>query len=167
MKSGLYTILFVCTGNICRSPMAEGLLRAELSPRSSEFASVGSAGTSTPPGLPASVHSVTALREKGIDIAGHQSRPLSAALINDSDLILTMEAHHRQAIITAWPHATQRAFVLSSFADPEWAGTPRGIADPIGQELGAYRRTRDQIDEYIRSALARIEASILESARQA
>ena len=75
--------------------MAEGLLRAALSARASEFAAVGSAGTSTPPGLPASVHSVTACRELGIDISGHQSRPLSPALINEADLILTMEAHHR------------------------------------------------------------------------
>lgn len=146
--------------------MAEGLLRAALSVRAIEFAAVGSAGTSTPPGLPASVNSVIACQEKGIDISGHQSRPLSAELVNEADLILTMESHHRQAIVTAWPQTMQRAFVLSAFAAPDLKEAPRGVADPIGQELSAYRRTRDQIESYLQLALPRIDAAVLAAGRR-
>jgi protein-tyrosine-phosphatase len=147
--------------------MAEGLLRSALSTHVCEFASVGSAGTSTPPGLPASVHSVTACRELGIDISGHQSRPLSPALINEADLILTMEAHHRQAIVTAWPQATARTYVLSAFALPDQytgssggRGMPPGVADPIGLVLDEYRHTRDEIAGYLKQAMPRIESAI-------
>jgi protein-tyrosine phosphatase len=99
VKDGLFQIVVVCTGNICRSPMAEGILRARLSPRAAEFATVASAGVAAAPGLRASSHSVTVARENDIDIAAHRSRPLTPFLIRTTDLILVMEEHHRDAVI--------------------------------------------------------------------
>jgi protein-tyrosine-phosphatase len=158
VKDGLYSILMVCTGNICRSPMAEGLLRTRLSPRAAEFATVSSAGVAAAPGIRASIHSVTVCRENSIDISSHRSRPLTPVLVRQSDLILVMEEHHRDAIVHMAPAVRDKVFVLPQYAT-ESAVTP-GIPDPIGQDVSAYREVFQKLDEYITQALPRIEASI-------
>jgi protein-tyrosine phosphatase len=166
VKDGLYHILFVCTGNICRSPMAEGILRARLSPRAAEFASVGSAGGGARRGEPASPHSVSACRDHRIDISSHRSRPVTPELIEQSDLILTMEDHHREAILRLAPRAAGKTVLLSAYArGPEPGPTP-GIPDPIGLDLEAYRIACRQIDDYLTRALPRIEESISRAARE-
>jgi len=142
--------------------MGEGILRARLSPRSAEFATVSSAGTSAAPGLKASAHSVTVCRDNGIDIASHRSRAVSRQMIRNSDLILVMERHHRDAILGVIPDAVGKTFVLPNYADES---RNEDVPDPIGQDLGTYRDIFQRIDSYITQALPRIEASIAEAGK--
>jgi protein-tyrosine-phosphatase len=158
VKDGLFQILFVCTGNICRSPMGEGILRARLSARAAEFASVGSAGVSAFPGQRASSHSIAVARDHGIDLSSHRSRPLTPLLIRTSDLILAMEAHHRDAIVHMVPDAAAKTFVLTDYVDG--TGSATGVPDPIGHEIGTYREVFTLLDREITQALPRIEAMI-------
>lgn len=165
MRDGLFQILAICTGNICRSPMAEGLIRARLSARSAEFATVGSAGVRAVAGIPASTHSVTACRRQSIDISSHRSRPLTTEMIDGADLLLVMEEHHRSAILWLDREAADRIFLISEFATND-AATGAGIDDPIGQDLDAYIEVFRRLDDYITRAMPRIEASVVSSSRR-
>jgi len=165
MRDGLFQILAICTGNICRSPMAEGLIRVRLSARSAEFATVGSAGIAAVPGIPASIHSVEVCRRHQIDIGAHRSRPLTAAMIAEADLLLVMEEHHRAAILRLDRAASDRTFLISEFA-MENGARAAGIDDPIGHDLDAYLDVFQRLDDYITRAMPRIEASVVASSRR-
>ncbi len=141
-----YQVLIVCTGNTCRSPMAERLFRAKLAERlgcaphelEAHGVSVKSAGIAAFPGGQASREAVDILAARGIDLADHCSQPLSDRLVRHADLILTMTAGHRQAVISQWPDASPRTFVLR----PD----QRDISDPIGQPLAAYSTCANEIE---------------------
>lgn len=135
------TLIFVCTGNTCRSPMAEGLLRHLLGPDCGW--EISSAGVCAGNGFPASPNAVAALQEKGIDISGHRSRLLSPAMIEDADLLVTMTRNHRDAILSIAPESAGKVFLLKSFGI---AQCPTDIYDPVGEALNIYRRVRDEID---------------------
>ena len=132
--------MFVCTGNVCRSPMAEYLLRHRLLP-DSEWV-VCSAGTSAGFGMPASGFAESVLREKRIDLSPHQSRPLTRELVDAASLIVVMTSGHRDFIRAIYPDATEKIFLLKSF-DPIGGGD---IDDPIGLTVDTYRQIRDDID---------------------
>ena len=134
-------LIFVCTGNTCRSPMAEGLLR-HLLPPASEW-EISSAGICAAEGWPASENSVKALREKEIDISNLTSATLTPNLIDDADLLVTMTTGHRQAILTATPKSKDKVFLLKSFGVAQCAAD---INDPVGGPLDLYRHVRDEID---------------------
>ncbi|MGZ8624146.1 MAG: arsenate reductase/protein-tyrosine-phosphatase family protein [Actinomycetota bacterium] len=107
------SILVVCTGNICRSPMAEGFLRDALIRRFGDRApGVSSAGTIGWTGSPASPESVIAAGERGSDIESHQARELRAPMIEGADLILCMAGEHREAAVVDVPEAAARTFTL-------------------------------------------------------
>ena len=135
-------IVFVCTGNICRSPMAEGLFRSEIS-GDPDF-SVSSAGTGAPDGEPPSAHAVEALRQEGIDITGLRSTGLTRDLIDDAAYIFTMTGSHKQAIERSHPSAAEKTFLVCEFCDSS-DPLDREIPDPIGMGLDAYLETRDRI----------------------
>src|SRR5688572_4192923 len=114
-----FQILFVCTGNTCRSPMAEVLLRNLLPPALSEQIRVRSAGTQAEPGSPATPQSIATAARKGADLRGHRSQQLFSDLVLQSDLILGMEEHHVRAVLALVPSARGRVHLLTTFdADP-------------------------------------------------
>lgn len=107
------SILVVCTGNVCRSPIAEGLLRNALERRFGLRAPlVSSAGTQGWEGSPAMPESIEAAREREIDISEHVARRLSVRMVLDADLILAMAAEHREQIIGASPKLEPKTFTL-------------------------------------------------------
>src|SRR2546427_6274631 len=106
------TVLLVCTGNICRSPIAEGLLRHRLAERGIQDISVESAGVSAWEESTASRHAVQALRELRIDISSHRARRLNRATIGTADLILGLSAEHHDAIVRLSSSAASRTFTL-------------------------------------------------------
>lgn len=156
-----FHIVLVCTGNICRSPMAEGILRDSLSPKALSLATVSSAGTGAMARLPASEHSVTVCAEQGIDIASHRSRPLSRYLIEESDLVLGMEECHSTGALSLAPELADRIHVLESYGAGDETAPVTGVPDPIGGSLEEYRSSFSRIQQQITDARSRIEREIL------
>ncbi len=145
-------ILFVCTGNTCRSPMAEGLCRSLLGHfRLQEEVEVASAGLNAMAGGPASREVVDIMAERGIDLSGHQTACLTDQQVRWADLILSMEEHQRRRLLEQFPEAVGKAFVLKEYvaaradaAPAAQVGTSRAgrydIMDPFGQSAEVYRR---------------------------
>jgi protein-tyrosine-phosphatase len=105
-------ILVVCTGNICRSPMAEGFLREELADRGIQSITVSSCGVAAWDGGQATVEAVEAMHERGIDIGGHAARRLAHWMLEETDLVLTMAVEHREAVDRMDPEVADRAFTI-------------------------------------------------------
>jgi len=145
----LKSILFVCSGNTCRSPLAEVIAREVLGPGWV----VSSAGSAAMEGMPASEYSVEIAAKNGLDLSDHRSRPLSPSLIDESDLIVTMGVSHRAAVGIADGNALDHTFLLSDFCE-EFDGD---VPDPIGGDIGMYEGTYDMIRRCIESMAKRLE----------
>jgi protein-tyrosine phosphatase len=111
-----FRIVAVCTANICRSPMAEAMLRHGLRTAGAAGVTVESAGVYGHEGSPIAPGSAAALRALGLDDDGHRGRLLTPAIVAAADLVLTMEERHRQAILAGSPEARDRTFTLREFA---------------------------------------------------
>ena len=148
------TILFVCTGNVCRSPMAEGLFRQAVRGRGDFL--VLSAGVGAVDGMPPSEHAVKALRELDIDISSHRSRMLTAELVHQADYIFGMTHSHVDAITLLYPQAAEKTFLLREF-DETLDSFENDISDPIGGSYEVYLNCRDQIEQGIASMMNFIE----------
>jgi glycine hydroxymethyltransferase len=147
-------ILFICTGNVCRSPMAEGLFRQMVRDRSD--VAVGSAGLGAVYGQPASQHAIDVLRPLGIDIKGIRSRPLTEDLVEKSDYLFVMTRTHLDTIQMLFPQAAEKTYLLCEF-DEELARQALDVPDPIGQGIDVYFRCRDTIKRALPSVLAFID----------
>jgi protein-tyrosine-phosphatase len=144
MKSEPKQILFVCTGNICRSPMAEYVLRARLG-QDSEW-KVASAGVAAINGEPASEEAVEVCRELGLDLRQHGSQPVTREQLENSRWIVVMTQMHREVLVRRFPEFNTRIRLLKSFGFSREFGD---IPDPIGGSLDVYRTVRDSIESAI------------------
>lgn len=151
------SILFVCTGNTCRSVMAEYLLRHYANEADLEL-EVASAGLHAYTGDEASQHTVAVLKELGIDATGHRARKVSSYLLEEFDLILTMTNLHKVGIEELAPELTEQVFLLKEFTerntlnkqDPiESIEKVNEILDPFGQSEEIYRQSREEIKSEI------------------
>jgi RpiB/LacA/LacB family sugar-phosphate isomerase len=142
------TILFVCTGNVCRSPMAEGLFRAAMKGRGDYR--VISAGLGAVDGQPPSTNAVLAARELGIDITAQRSRMLTRELVDEADYIFGMTHSHIETVMMLYPQAAEKTFLCREF-DETLDVYEKDISDPIGGSLEIYTICRDQIEQGIAS----------------
>ncbi len=150
-----FRILFVCTGNTCRSPMAEAIARAALRDRGWDHVTVESAGVAAFPGSPISGGAVRAAARHGIELDHHRSSPLTGARVENSDLILTMSPSHLRILVDLGAEA--RSAVLPVFARGETEIRPGdGVQDPIGGDDAMYEATFRELRELIESALDRL-----------
>src|SRR5271154_4405249 len=148
------TILFICTGNVCRSPMAEGLFRKATGGRG-EFR-IFSAGLGAIDGQPPTPHSVTAMKEIGIDISAQRSRALTVDLVRQADFIFGMTHGHVDTIALLYPPAAEKTFLLREF-DETLDPYEKDISDPIGSPYEIYVHCRDQIEQGIATLLKFME----------
>ncbi len=129
-------VIFVCTGNTCRSPMAEALLRKKNTDHN-----VSSAGLSVLFAAPAAENAKTIMQEYGCDLSDHRSRQLTAEIVADADLILTMTEAHKKLVCAFFPDATDKTQTLGGFA-----GHPgQDVADPFGGDVDIYRACATEI----------------------
>jgi len=169
-------LLFVCTGNTCRSPLAAAIAGAWVAKRGlTASVSVLSAGTAAVPGHPASVGSVAAAAERQLDLSAHRSQPLTLEHLRGATLILTMTSAHLQALHRYGESAEPvepvglvagKAYVLTQFAAGSSSESARGsasqtaqgdsaIVDPYGHGPDAYARMAAQLDQFVDAAMRR------------
>jgi protein-tyrosine-phosphatase len=137
-------VLFVCTGNTCRTPMAEGYLRHILPKEWKDRVTVRSCGTRALPGMPATDKGQEVCKKAGFDTGGHQSRALTDSLLKQADLVIAMEEGHRQDILKLYPRAPVSLLAVD------------GVADPIGGTIDDYQKTLDLIKGEMADVLDKI-----------
>ena len=153
-------ILFVCTGNTCRSPMAEGLFKQMLKNNNILNISVSSAGISVFPGEHANEKAIKALKEKGIDLRDHRAKQVYEE-IHEADLILTMTLGHKKVLGEYFKDIEKlstRLYTLKEFAS-KIAGeevSAYDIGDPYGMTYEAYKRSRDEIEKELEKIIYNI-----------
>jgi protein-tyrosine-phosphatase len=147
-------ILFVCTGNTCRSPLAAAFARRVAHERGLDDLLLESAGTSAWDGQPASDGALLVGLERQLDLNEHRSRTITPALVDAQDLILTMGPHHRDQVEAMG--GTGKTFLLSTYASHGADDKP--ISDPFGGDLETYRTTADELEAAIRKVIDRVSA---------
>lgn len=151
-------ILFVCTGNSCRSAMAEGYLKKRLKELGRDDIEVSSAGLMLLVGLEATEEAKQVAKEDGADLSGHRTRVLTGAEIEEADLIFVMEERHKEYIVKKCPKAAKKTYLLKDFnklGDFKTSDDPN-TPDPIMKNIDFYRNTYSIIKESIERILQQI-----------
>ena len=138
-------IVFLCTGNTCRSPMAEGLFRT-LGGEEKTGLQAASAGIFTVDGLPASGHAVTAAAELGADLSAHRSRALTGEIVDGAKYLVCMTGAQYDRVLEEYPQAESRLFTLM----------PDDVSDPYGGDLETYRRCARQLREGVGAIIEKL-----------
>jgi protein-tyrosine-phosphatase len=151
-----FRLLFVCTGNTCRSPLAEVITRRALAERGWGGVEVRSAGVATHAGLPASEGALRSGARHGLDLSGHRTNALTPELVEWADLILTMGPNHLSRTLELGGEG--RATLLTAFAagEEEDGGDHGGVADPFGGDDQAYEETYEALSALVEGVLGRL-----------
>ncbi|MFO7815712.1 MAG: low molecular weight protein arginine phosphatase [Halanaerobiales bacterium] len=144
-------ILFVCTGNTCRSPMAEYFARQYIENNNLKDFNVASAGINAATGQSASQEAIKVMKEKGIDISDHKSKSLMEEDLQENDKVLTMTNSHKEVIQDMYDY--ENVYTLKHFVK---RCEDRDILDPYGFEVDKYRETRDEIEDAVKKLLAKM-----------
>lgn len=140
-------LLMICTGNTCRSPMAEGIFKESWKEAGEPYPiQVSSAGVSTVPGMPASQEAVEAVRRMGVDISRHLSAPVSKESLEAADLIIAMTRAHKQMLLARYPESGHKVVTLSEV----WPETGGDVIDPYGKSQEEYNKTAELLEKSLR-----------------
>lgn len=149
------SVLFVCTGNTCRSPMAEGLFRAAVAGRD-DF-EVASAGVAASPGCSASRETADVLRARGIALDGFTSRPVTGEMVERATHVFAMTGGHLAALHRMFPEHEDKLYLVCEFVDLPGRGVGCDVPDPIGCGPRAYREVAATLDLAIPALIAFID----------
>jgi len=146
-------LLFVCTGNTCRSPMAEYFAKNYIQENDLEEFEVNSAGINAVTGEKASSEAIEVMKEKGIDITGHKSKMLMEADLKESDRVFAMTSSHKEVIEDMYGY--EEVYTLKHFVQ---SCEDCDILDPYGYDIDKYRETRDEIEYAVKELLKKLSS---------